>query len=87
MIKKVQNTVPSTFIINDFNGEEIVDTFYNKIAKRQIKQNLEKKKYSREKVINYMPNGKVMKIHLVVVLTKNIVLYKMSYFLESYTRS
>ena len=44
MIKKVQNTVPSTFIINDFNGEEIVGTFYNKIAKRQIKQNLEKKK-------------------------------------------
>ena len=30
VIKKVQNTVPWTYVINDLNGEEIVGTFYEK---------------------------------------------------------
>ena len=30
MIKKVKNTVPWTYVINDLNGEEIVETFYEK---------------------------------------------------------
>ena len=29
-IKKVKNTVPWTYVISDFNGEEIVGTFYEK---------------------------------------------------------
>ena len=28
VIKKIKNTVPWTYIINDFNGEEIIGTFY-----------------------------------------------------------
>ena len=28
IIKKIKNTVPWTYFINDFNGEEIVGTFY-----------------------------------------------------------
>ena len=28
LIKKVKNTVPWTYVINDLNGEEIVGTFY-----------------------------------------------------------
>ena len=28
MIKKVKNTVPWTFVISDFNAEEIAGTFY-----------------------------------------------------------
>ena len=28
VIKKVKNTVPQTYVINDPNGEEIVGTFY-----------------------------------------------------------
>ena len=28
MIKKVKNTVPWTYFINDLNGEELVGTFY-----------------------------------------------------------
>ena len=30
VIKKVKNTVPWTYVINDLNGEEIVGTFYEK---------------------------------------------------------
>ena len=30
VIKKVNNTVPWTFVINDLNGEEIISTFYEK---------------------------------------------------------
>ena len=33
--------------------------------------------------MNYMWNGKVMIIHLIVGLMKKILLYKMSYFPES----
>ena len=29
-IKKIKNTVPWTYVINDFNGEEIIGTFYEK---------------------------------------------------------
>ena len=28
--KKVKNTVPWTYVINDLNGEEIIGTFYEK---------------------------------------------------------
>ena len=30
VIKKVKNTVPWTYVINDLNGEEIVGKFYEK---------------------------------------------------------
>ena len=30
MIEKVKNNVPSTYVISDLNGEEIVGTFYKK---------------------------------------------------------
>ena len=30
MIKKVKNTVPWTYVINYYNKEEIVETFYEK---------------------------------------------------------
>ena len=30
VIKKVKNTVPWTYVINEFNGEEIIGTFYEK---------------------------------------------------------
>ena len=41
VIKKVKNTVPWTYIINDLNGEEIIGTFYEKDLKKLIKKNLE----------------------------------------------
>ena len=42
VIKKVKNTIPWTYAINDLNGEEIIGTFYEK--KKQIKKNSELKK-------------------------------------------
>ena len=30
VIKKIKNTVPWTYVINDLNGEEIIVTFYEK---------------------------------------------------------
>ena len=41
VIKKVKNTVPWTYIINEVNGEEIIGTFYRKNCSRLIKKNLE----------------------------------------------
>ena len=49
--------------------------FTKKTCKRQIKTNLEKKKQSRKKVINYISNGKDMITHLIVGLIKK-TLYK-----------
>ena len=34
VIKKVKNTAPWTYVINDLNGEEITGTFYEKKSKR-----------------------------------------------------
>ena len=44
VIKKLKNTVPWTYVINDLNGEETVEPFTKKICKNQIKKSLESKK-------------------------------------------
>ena len=45
MIKKEKNTVPSTYVIINCNGEEIAGRFYEKEwQKKQIKMSLELKK-------------------------------------------
>ena len=39
LIKKVKNTVPWTYVISDFNGKEIAETFLKKtIAKNKSKR-------------------------------------------------
>ena len=38
VIKKVKNTVPWTYIINDFNGEEIIGTLYGKELQKTNQQ-------------------------------------------------
>ena len=50
--------MPYTYIVNDLNGEEIVRTLYKKNLKKANQKNLGLKKYSREKLKNYMLNGK-----------------------------
>ena len=47
VIKKVKNTVPWTYVINDLNGEEIIGTFYN--YKRLTNKNLGQKKKIKKK--------------------------------------
>ena len=44
MIKKVKNTVPRTHVITDLKGEKIVETFYGKELRKQIKKSLDSKK-------------------------------------------
>ena len=46
MIKKVKNTVPWTYFINDLNGEEIIGTFYEKEL-----QKINQEEFRIEKVI------------------------------------
>ena len=38
VIRKVQNTVPWTYVINDLNGEEIVGTFYEQELQKTNQQ-------------------------------------------------
>ena len=45
VIKKVKNTVPWTYVINDLNGEEIIGTFFEKEL-----QKTNQKKFRIEKV-------------------------------------
>ena len=46
VIKKIKNTVPWTYTINDFNDEEIIGTFYEKEL-----QKTNKKEFRIEKII------------------------------------
>ena len=46
VIKKVKNTVPWTYVINDLNGEEIIGTFYKKELQKTNQQ-----KFRIEKII------------------------------------
>ena len=52
--------------------KKLLEVFMKKNYKKLIKNNLENKKYLKEKVINYMSNGKDMIIHLIAGLIKNI---------------
>ena len=51
MIKKVKNTVPWTYVINDFNGKEIAGTFYQNEL-----QKTDQKEFRIEKVIKRKGN-------------------------------
>ena len=56
VIKKVKNTVPWTYVISDFNGEEIVGTFYEKEL-----QKTNRKDFIVEKVIKRKDNKPYVK--------------------------
>ena len=46
VIKKIKNTVPWTYVINDLNGEEIIGTFYEKKLRK-----IDQEEFRIEKVI------------------------------------
>ena len=83
VIKKFKNAVMWTYAVSDLNSKEIVGMFYKKKL-----QKTGQTEFRIEKVIkrNYMSDGKIMIIHLIVRLIKKILLYKMSYFPQLYTR-
>ena len=70
VIKKVKNTVPWTYVINDLNGEEIIGTFYTKELQKTNKKEFQIEKVIKKEVINDVLNGKVMVVHLTAGLIK-----------------
>ena len=67
VIKKVKNTVPWTYVINDLNSEENIGIFYEKEL-----QKTNQREFRTEKVINNVSNGKVRIVHLIARLIKKI---------------
>ena len=49
VIKKVKNTVPWTYVINDLNGEEIIGTFYEKELQKTNQQGFAIEKVTKRK--------------------------------------
>ena len=49
IIKKVRNTVPWTYVINDLNGEEIIGTFYEKELQKTNQQEFRIEKVIKRK--------------------------------------
>ena len=49
IIKKVKNTVPWTYVINDLNGEEIIGTFYEKELQKTNQEEFRIEKVIRRK--------------------------------------
>ena len=73
MIKEVKNTVPWTYVINYFNGEEIIEIFYGKEL-----QKTNQNEFIIEKVMIRKGNKLYVKwkqFHLIARLIKN-TLYK-----------
>ena len=74
VIKKVKNTVPWTYIINDVNGEGIIGTFYEKELQKTNQEEFRTEKIVKEGNKLYV-NGKVTIVHLITGLIKK-TLYK-----------
>ena len=49
VIKKVKNTVPQTYVINDLKGEEIIGTFYEKELQKTNQQEFRIEKVIKKK--------------------------------------
>ena len=62
-------------MISDLNGEEVTKRFYEKELQKTNQENLEYKKYLKEKVINCISDRKGMIVVLIVGLIKK-TLYK-----------
>ena len=72
VIKKVKNTVPWTYVINDLNSEEIIGTFYEKELQKTNQKEFRIEKVIKRKGDKLYVNGKVLIIRLIVGLIKKI---------------
>ena len=66
VIKKVKNTAPWTYVINDLNVEEIMGRFYEKELQKTNQQGFRIEKVIKRKGDKMYVNGKDMIIHLIV---------------------
>ena len=69
---KIKNAVPWTYVINNLNGKEIMEKFYEKDLQKTNQKEFRIKKVLKKKAISYMSNGKIIIIHLIVGLIKKI---------------
>ena len=65
VIEKVKKILLLKKLIEELNGEKMMERFMKKICKRQIKPNLELKKITRKKVTSYVLSGKIMEIDVI----------------------
>ena len=65
--------MPWTDVSNDLNGEEIVETFYEKKLQKTNQKKFRVEKVIKKKVISYMLNGKTTIALLIVGLIKKTV--------------
>ena len=72
VIEKVKNTVPWAHVINDLNGEKIIETFYEKELQKNNQKEFRIEKVIKRKGDNYTSNGKVIIILVIVGLIKQI---------------
>ena len=49
LIKKIKNTVPWSYVINDLNGDEIIGTFYEKELQKKNQEEFRIKKVIKKK--------------------------------------
>ena len=70
--KNVRNTVPWTYVINDLNGDDLIETCYEKELQKANQQEFRIAKTILKKGINYKSNGKVVIVHWIAGLIKKI---------------
>ena len=70
LVNKIQKTVPWTYLINDLNSEEIKGSFYEKELQKTGQKEFRIETVIKKRVMNYLFNGKVMIIVLIVGLIK-----------------
>ena len=66
LIKKIKNTVPWTYVLNDLNGEEIIGTFYENELQKTKQNEFRIEKVIKRKGDKLYENGRVMIINLIV---------------------
>ena len=54
IVKKIKNTVPWTYVINDLNGEKITGAFYENELQKTDQKEFKIEKVLKKKVITYM---------------------------------
>ena len=72
VIKKVKNTVPWIYVINDLNGEEIIGTFYEKELQKTNKEEFRIEKVFKRKGDKIYVKSKGYVIHSIAGLIKKI---------------
>ena len=84
VIKKIKNTVPRTYVINDLNGEEFIGTFYEKELLGTNQQECRIERVIKKKVDKLYVKWKVIIIHLIFGSIKKTSYKTSKYFPKPY---